>query len=617
MNLYNLYNSINESQEIDEQGLKKATTQALKSGVSDDIVSALVSVFKVDAAVVKKVMSTDKKKLESGLKRAINKDIKSNIIGGGQTLGPNAKLASKELAMKEILDLGKAVNRQEMVRIIEKNKNNAKQMASRIETQVTKTTNQQTTQTGTKQKPPVTGPNTVKTLTQRLKGLLSNNILGKINKLRKKFKLKWLVFFGLIGATVLTIDQIRKYLEDSKLDELDMMEAFAKCILILIDTIGAELGTVNGDPVVIVKKTGNPDYDNKGGLIFYPNNIVITGDNSQKGKWECNPDEGQVQVNEGLKLMMLVEQESNVVDTKTMDKQVKIVRRSLSGWVSVNDLKKLKEVIVYLQDKVYKDESAIKQLNSYYEYFENSKIIDDVKSVGVRNLGIEGVDLKKEITQLLNQPISRVVPSNALSGVKITWGGQEQPTTNDTSSGQQSSNEPEYVNCETTGFPYKYGCVSSHIAKIQRCLGIHPQKGYFGPKTLRVLRNIGHDMSSGLTQEIYDIEVRRCEGTPKTQEPQQEPETPSTQAQFNSRESSFTNDRDLDDSFEFYNMLSSNGLIVIDKNNTNRIKFKGAELTERQLSMLDTVLKLRGFYRLKNVEKDYGYKHVWQKRKRQ
>ena len=264
------------------------------------------------------------------------------------------------------------------------------------------------------------------------------------------------------------------------------------------------------------------------------------------------------------------------------------------------------------------------KLHSYYQRFENSKIIDDVESVGVRNLGISGVDLKDEIIALLKKPQVKNISSDGLSGIKITWGSQEQPSRGqEQTGGQQSSNEPEYVNCETTGFPYKYGCISSHIAKIQRCLGISPQKGYFGPKTLRVLRNIGHDLSNGLTKEIYDIEVRRCEGTPKPtennsqQEPktQQDPDKPITQ--FNSKESSFTNDNKLDESFEFYNMMSKNGLIVRDSKNTNRIKFKGSELSESQLAMLDTVLKLRGFNRLKNVEKGYGYKHVWQKRKRQ
>lgn len=635
MKLYNLYTTISESQEIDEALPKyysKGAKNLVKTGVGDKMAVGLAKIFNVNKDVVLRVMKTDKKKLESAIKSAINKDIKNNFIGGGHKLGKHTKQATTELSMKEILELGEEVGKTDIDNIIKRNKKQSRSLALSAETKVAQKTAQQTTQqtpTGPKPKPQVP-PKTFQTLTQKLKGMLSNNILTKTYRLWKKLKMNWVIFFAIIaGGTIYSYDQIRKYLEDKELDDLDMMEAFAKCILILIDTMGAELIEVNGDPVVVVTATGDQRYDSKGGLVFYPNNVVTTGDKTQKGTWECNPEQSGVQVNERLKMVdIIMEQESNDISEVEMNKRVTSVSRSLNGWVSVKDLRRVRDVIVFLQDKTYKGENAISRLHSYYERLEKSKIIDDVESVGVRNLGVSGIDLKDEIISLLKKPQSRNTPTrntptSGLSGIKITWGSQEQPSRGqEQTGGQQSSNEPEYVNCETTGFPYKYGCVSSHIAKIQRCLGISPQKGYFGPKTLRVLRNIGHDLSNGLTKEIYDIEVRRCEGTPKPTEnnTQQEPnaqQEPSTQAQFNSKESSFSNDDKLDESLEFYNMMSKNGLIVRDGKNTNRIKFKGAELSENQLAMLDTVLKLRGFNRLKNVEKGYGYKHVWQKRKRQ
>ena len=46
--------------------------------------------------------------------------------------------------------------------------------------------------------------------------------------------------------------------------------------------------TSNGDPAIQITTTGNQEYDQHKGLLFFVNNRVTYGDKTRKGSWSCN-----------------------------------------------------------------------------------------------------------------------------------------------------------------------------------------------------------------------------------------------------------------------------------------------------------------------------------------
>lgn len=73
-------------------------------------------------------------------------------------------------------------------------------------------------------------------------------------------------------------------------------KTFTNCAGDLLEVNGTKiLTTKSGDPVVSVPTTGNQDYDSHKGLMFYPNNRVFLGDQSKRGTWGCNGSNVAVQ----------------------------------------------------------------------------------------------------------------------------------------------------------------------------------------------------------------------------------------------------------------------------------------------------------------------------------
>ena len=69
-------------------------------------------------------------------------------------------------------------------------------------------------------------------------------------------------------------------------------QLFGKCLDDVIDDTGTTIrNTTGGDPVVQVTKTGNSEYDGKGGLWFYNNGRVFMKDQSKRGRWSCKGSE--------------------------------------------------------------------------------------------------------------------------------------------------------------------------------------------------------------------------------------------------------------------------------------------------------------------------------------
>ena len=100
-----------------------------------------------------------------------------------------------------------------------------------------------------------------------------------------------------------------------------------------------------------------------------------------------------------------------------------------------------------------------------------------------------------------------VANDNKYSNIHIDWDGEKKTDSNPNPSPNPSP--VKYHDCSSKEFPYEFGCISPKIAEIQGCLGITPQKGYFGPKTRRTMKS-SYDLSGGITQEIYDDVMSKC-----------------------------------------------------------------------------------------------------------
>jgi hypothetical protein len=103
-------------------------------------------------------------------------------------------------------------------------------------------------------------------------------------------------------------------------------------------------------------------------------------------------------------------------------------------------------------------------------------------------------------------------PNTGIGNINITWDGEASPVTTE----PVKTDNPNYQDCSTKDFPFEFGCIAPKIAEIQKCLGITPQKGYFGPKTKKGLEDLHYDLSKGITKETYDKIIAACNPTTGT-----------------------------------------------------------------------------------------------------
>ena len=87
--------------------------------------------------------------------------------------------------------------------------------------------------------------------------------------------------------------------EEGKVIDPNLTNSMTDCLRNLIDNGSGRLTqSSSGGPVVVVEKTGNDEYDSLGGLMFFMNGRVITGDGATKrGNWKCKG--GELQNNHG------------------------------------------------------------------------------------------------------------------------------------------------------------------------------------------------------------------------------------------------------------------------------------------------------------------------------
>lgn len=114
---------------------------------------------------------------------------------------------------------------------------------------------------------------------------------NRIKSLASKMSFKKLVLYGLAGYGAFTVLN-NLFGDDPNPSVLD------PCV---VNSDKVEIvPTTSGDIMGVARKTGNEEYDSKGGLKFTPSGKVYLYDNSKKGKYSCSTG-GQLKLGESSK----------------------------------------------------------------------------------------------------------------------------------------------------------------------------------------------------------------------------------------------------------------------------------------------------------------------------
>jgi len=212
------------------------------------------------------------------------------------------------------------------------------------------------------------------------------------------------------------------------------------------------------------------------------------------------------------------------------------------------------------------------------------------------------------------KPLSENELNEQSSNITITWDKKDGETPP-----PPKPPKSNFHDCSNKELPHEFGCRSKQVKEVQVCLGL-PEKyqtGNFGPITKKALEDKGIDTSNGLTQSIIDSVCNGAdeEVVKKREQIKLEPLAPRDikLKPIDLSNLKLPDIKPLEVSpAKFYNALKDNGNIVGEDDN-NRIKYKGPDLDDTQLGRLDTALSEMGYVRIKQKDKDYGVKYVWQK----
>jgi predicted HicB family RNase H-like nuclease len=311
-------NILNEgkSTEVDEsRGAISKELKALGLGTKETaVISAMGKEFGLADNLIATALTKDLTQLTKELETAVKADLKNGVR---QNLGPLAKQASKLKAMKEMANksqelkkVGKELTTKEITNIIERTKGEAKSMSQKLEGKYTARIAKRDAKKAANNADAAKGAgsgNVTVNVNQNVGGASGNltkaaedavaagddkikGILDDAKKLPnekpsrwarwkawgernpKSKKLLYLLGFGGAGYAAY------KMLFSDTTPEQAKQLTFSNCAGSLVDDEGTIIKTTTGgDPVLKVTKTGNPEYDSKGGLLLYNNGRVFMG----------------------------------------------------------------------------------------------------------------------------------------------------------------------------------------------------------------------------------------------------------------------------------------------------------------------------------------------------
>jgi len=483
-------------------------------------------------------------------------------------------------------------------------------------------------------------PSNIKSLWEKWKTRLQE-------QLKKKRSWKEMVAWGAglsIGAAALwyMIDQFvaddEKPAETPPTPPADDTQ-WAPCVKELLDSKEGTLMQVGASNLTVVRLV-TAEYPE--GLNFVSNGRVADIKTGKMGSWKCK--DGEVKVQKESIIMSLtrlvLSEQANEISDETMDTYVDDAVDDLDGYVAEYNLQSLFDILTALKGKTNNGKDAISEFLRYYKEDEGVDFVSDVQSVGVANLSVKAKNMKTQIIALANntsaQPVTPPVAGKiGLSKIDISWDGEKPAETpvGGGSVGGGSKSGVNYHDCSSKDFPLEFGCISPKIAEIQGCLGITPQKGYFGPKTKRTMEST-YNLSSGITKTIYDEVKAKCGEPAKTDDnkvvtPAPE-EKPQAQMPTNGEnpDAAGLNKPEVapektpepavpeETGRDIYNRLEKQGFFRGSKiGENNRVPYKGGKLPNSDVQKLDQFFGDEGYKRFEPAKegKRYGEKYVWRK----
>ena len=640
----------------------KEFTKLLKGGAKEaDMVSTFAKNFNMsEKAVQTALFAKDMSQLEKEIELAVKADARKGVrVGSTNILGPAAKEASKAKAIKEIMGKGANITEKEIIAIIERTKNESKSVARAVEGKAaTKAAGKDAAATAGKDVKAAEGGVTVN-VNQTVNGASGNltkaaeeavaagdtkikEILDDSKKLvdekpsrwarwkawgernPKSKKLLYLLGFGGLGYAAY------KMLFSDTTPEQAKQLTFNNCAGSLIDDAGTKIAvTTGGDPVLLVTKTGNPEYDKLGGLRFFNNGRVHAANNEKRGFWSCKGNQTVVAEND-----LLNEQGAELSDAE-LDGYVSDAIDDLDGYVAEYNLKSLLDILTALKGKTYKGQSALQQFLKYYKEDEGANFIDDVNSVGVANLSITAKNMKPQIIAMVSGAGTGGGDGKSATGVdsiiNIKWdgakaGGGDGGGNSGGGGGGGSTKTTKYYDCSSVNLDttaLTYGCKDKRIAEVQKCLGITAD-GKFGPATRKALTDNAYEASKGITKAIYEKvlagckkgEVKSTTGTtdgsladvnylrnPIKMDLGKVPEMPT-------KNTGALDSQGMTDA-DYYQSLVDKGLIQ--RNLVGRIVYKGKVLETEDKAKLDAQMAKLGYTPARIAATDEGARYVWKR----
>lgn len=422
----------------------------------------------------------------------------------------------------------------------------------------------------------------------------------------------------------------------------NLKTAWGPCLKDLISAKGGRFSTTNlGSPVIVA----NPTEKYSSGLVFYSNNRVQNIATKEMGTWSCKGTEvvtgvQNESINEVVNRILREKLLSEQFDQKLSDDVNDIIDWldfpvTQSGLIEVTN--KLKEYVSNGKGKtlldLYKrsglvDETLMDSLKGVF--------ITDAKTQQIRDYAyklISQIENGKELEPTNTTSLRKVKINEQETEIDIAWDKEKKKgevTPIKTGGGDTIKKKKlgfKSHDCESKDFPLEFGCRSTKIGEVQRCLGV-ADDGKLGPKTMKAIEDNKYDTSRGLSKDVYDAILKACK--PRNLEP-----VSSLQSKGLKMMDIASPKVDLDKlnkiiqvspkPIDLYKRFKEEGWIVGDTNETtledgtvippsNRVKYKGPDLDETLLSQLDDVITGMGYDRIKQkLNKSYGDKYVWLK----
>jgi hypothetical protein len=362
-----------------------------------------------------------------------------------------------------------------------------------------------------------------------------------------------------------------------------------------------------------------------GGLVYYSNNRVMNKKTKEMGTWSCtgsklsvNESVGNV-VSRVLRERLLKEQSDDEVDNDA-EEMVDLLDFPVSGSDLQGALKKLQKYSKSPRGKDF--------LQAYKDTGLGSGDLKKTLSFVVTTQA-SSARTKRTMLNLISQIESGVIaPDNTKttgkSNLTIKWDKTKKTTPIKTGDGEKDKKGKYglFHDCEGKDFPLEFGCKSSKVKEIQKCLGV-TDDGKLGKFTKKAMEDFKHDTSKGLTKDIYDNILNNCGGKEKPSVEKLKmldlaPTTTVTGSTPTNIELNIKSDgsKTTKTGEQVYEELVKSGLLR--KDLLGRIKLKEKnnldepiDVPSAEVEKLNDYMITLGYRLLKEKDKSYGDKLVW------